>query len=250
MPKPKRTTWEEDVIGRHLREAEEKRQALIASVKVKDKPRYGRLPKKIGEIVAETGLSGGRAPKATFVLRLDSATGEFIAEHGDTLYVSLTREALQAKMNEVAKAVAAIEWTRYLVIEYVATASPQDSWRSRDEELSPRERRKKGTTIYGVRLTWEIKDFSGEIAIPGQDAVHMVRNVDDKGKPSDAQTTVDSVPANAIVFTEGRLALLKAIADTFTKIDAKLVDLFRGDAESVAAQMDAFAGKKLLPEGK
>src|SRR5271154_6438338 len=77
-------------------------KAKLEMVELRDKPKYGRHPRKIGEMVCETGVKTGyHNATAKFTLRLDGA--DFIAEHGDFWYVSTSRSALQTKMNEVAK---------------------------------------------------------------------------------------------------------------------------------------------------
>lgn len=229
----------------------EKQAALAATVVVRRKGPYGRQPRKIGEIVVDTGIKGGyRNETASFILRLDVTKGEFIAEHGDDLYVATTREALVAKMEQVGRAVLDLEWTRYLVINYKAITTESRTWRNGHPEIDLDEARKK-RSIHGMKLTWEIVEFSNPFTVPGADERYMKRDVDAKGKPSETQETVNSLPDHCVVYTKDREALLHSITEAFTSIDAKMVELFKGDLDAVAARLDAAGrGVRLLAAPK
>jgi hypothetical protein len=236
---------------------EEKLKAKLALVEVRNRPRYGRAPKKIGAIVCETGMSSGyRSQRVSFVLRLDGA--DFIAEHGDVWYVSKSREALTAKMDEVARVAVDVRFARYIELDYSAQAKPVDSWRSswREEDLDINESRKRGKArreIHGIKLQWKLVEYSNAFTLPGDDHEErfMKRDVDEKGHAEESsQTTVTKLPPGLIHYTKAREDLLRSIIEALGEIDAKLVELFRGAPEEVAARLDAKAGAPLLIQGK
>lgn len=217
--------------------------AQLALVSMRDKPGYGRPPKKIGAIVAKTGITNGyREETASFVLRLDGST--FIAEHGDVWYESKSREALQAKMEQVAKVALDLKWTRYIALDYEAFADREPGqWGYGDRELAVSEARKK-SKIMGLKLKWEIVEYSNAIQLPGDDEEqrYMKREIDEHGDPEPKQTTVTKLPDGLVPHTPEREALLKQIIQAITSLDAKLVEMFRGDPEDVAKQLDARIG--------
>jgi hypothetical protein len=228
---------------RQQRDADEKLAALLATVTTRPKGR-DRLPRKVGVITAETGIEDGyRKERATFTLRLDTGKGEFIAEHGDILYVAKTREALQAKMNEVARATVDLRWTRYLEISYRAESDRRsNSWM----DLDLGQRRKRSHRIYGLHLFWEVVEYSDEFSIPGSESKRMRREVDEDGEFVNS-STVKELPDGLVPFTTEREALLGSIVEALTALDARMVGLLRGSPNAVAARLDALtSGQKLL----
>jgi hypothetical protein len=218
-----------DFIVKQRAEAQAKLDALLATVEVKPRTKYERLPKKVGEIVVDTGLKDGhRAQTAVFTLRLNATSGEFVVEHGDMLYVAKTREALKAKMDEVGRITLSLAWTRYLEIEYKALTGHETGWST--NWLDVDERRTKKTRVNGVSLSWQIVEYTDEFSIPGQDPRRMRRAVADDGTPSDTLETADGLPDGLILWTPERLAVLRSIVDALTTVDVTMVKLFRGKA--------------------
>lgn len=256
MPKKKPTSSEIDRstwIERMQAEKAATLSAALALVEMKDKPRYGRPPKKIGTIVVKTGITNGyRDETATFTLRLDGS--DFIAEHGDVWYVSKSRDALKLKMEEVAKVALDLKWTRYIALEYEAfTTHERGSWSYSDRELSVGERRKKADKIHGLRLKWGIVEYSNAIRLPGDDDQerHMKRDVGETGTPDEKQTTVTKLPDGLVPHTPAREALLRQIIEALTKLDAKLVEMFRGSPDDVGRAIDERIGVAfMLTDGK
>lgn len=187
------------------------------------------------------------------MLRLDGA--DFIAEHGDVWYRSKSREALEAKMREVAKVAVDVQWTRYIEIDYTAEADPDgSSWRSYSDTLrldDSRGTKKKPRSIFGFSLKWKLVDYSQALRLPGDDKERfMKRDVDEDGRPSTEQETTPKLPRGLVPHTPEREAFLRSVYDAISAIDGKLVELLRGDPDEVAAKLDARSGTPLLPAGK
>ncbi len=223
-------------------------KAKLDMVEMKDKPRYGRPPRKIGEMVCDVGIkSGYREETAKFVLRLDEKAGEFIAEHGDFWYVSKSRDALKAKMDQVARVTFDLKWTRYLKVEYKATVPSRSSWHNGTTDIEVNDKREKGKPVIGISLEWEVVEFSNAIRLPGDDEDrYMYRAVDEDGKPSSSQESRNALPPGLVVHTKEREAQLKSFRDAFSVIDSKMVELFGGAPEQVARKLDAVGGPLLL----
>lgn len=227
-------------------------KAKLAMVELKDKPSYGRQPRKIGEMICDTGIKTGyRNATCSFVLRLNEKEGLFIAEHGDFWYTSKSREALQAKMDEVAKVTLNLEWTRYLHIKYEATVPATRSWMGGTTTLEVDEGRDDKTEILGIELKWDVVEYSNAIHLPGDDGERfMKREVDDDGESSTTQETVKSLPAGLVPHTKAREELLRQFRDALTTIDAKMVKLLRGSPEAIAKRLDLSNGTLLLAAPK
>lgn len=234
----------EDHRAKQKAEKDAELAAKLALVEEKTAPTYGRRPKRIGEIVVDTGVKNGyREESATFVLRLDNET--FIAEHGDIWYLSKSKAALIAKMEIVGKITLDLVWTKYIVLEYTAKTS-HDRY-DRDSEIDIGERRK-NRRVHGISLAWEVVEYSNEFTVPGGESRFMKRETDDDGETS--QEAASHLPGHRVVYTPERVALLESIVDTITGVDAKLVELFRGDEEILAKQLDRIGGAFLLAAGE
>jgi len=230
-----------------------KLQAQLALVEMRAKPGYGRAPRKIGEMVCDTGVKTGYSTAhVSFVLRLDSMSGEFIAEHGDTWYVSKSRDALKARMDLVAKITLDLKWTRYIEIEYAAQRHREDDdrWGYGDRDMDINTPRKKRDRIYQLSLKWSVVEYSQAIDLPGdKDGKRYMKRAVEDGQPSTIEESERKMPDGLVPYTEEREALLKAIVGTFKSIDAKLVELFRGEPDDVAKKLDVANGKPLLTDG-
>ena len=240
------TDWDERRKEQEIQKAAELK-AKLDMVKMASKPTYGRVPKKIGEIVCDTGLrTSYRSETARFVLRLDDKKGDFIAEHGDVWYVSKSREALQAKMDEVARVTLDIKWTRYLHVDYEAIVPCTYGGHSHID--TDESRKGYEGKIVGMQMTWEVVEFSDSIQLPGDDNDErfMKRDVDERGHVEEKMESVNHLPDNLIPYTKEREALLKSICDAFTSIDKKMCDLLKGSPEQIAKRLDAVQGPLLL----
>lgn len=209
-----------------------------------------RAPRKIGTMVCDTGFKTGyRNAGVSFVLRLDH-DGTFIAEHGDVWYCSKSRDALKAKMDQVAKVTFDLRWTRYLHVKYEAIAD-SDRWGGHTY-LKLSDKRKKDDVV-GMMLTWEVVEYSDAINLPGVGVRYMKREVTD-GKPSDNQESVPGLPDGIVEHTKEREDVLHEIQKAFSAIDEKMLSMFRGTPHHVARALDAVdaGGPRLLeaPEAK
>lgn len=244
-----------DLADRQSREKKAKHKALVDSVSVVSVNHFGsRLPRKIGTLNVDTGISNGyRQVRASYVLRMESATGQFVVEHAGVLYVANTREAIVARFEDISRIDLSLVWTRYIEIEYVVSVDSNDSWRNYDEleydELELDDARD-DRAVKSVRLTWSIVEFSAPFTIAGQEPGVMKREItiDDNGKEEASnRTKVRKLPAGLIEFTPARLATLLEIRAALTALDAKLVAVFRGGSK----KLDAISvGKLLLGDGK
>lgn len=214
-------------------------KAMLDMVETCNKPKWGRPPKKIGTMVCDTGVRVGYGTSnATFVLRLEN-DGTFIAEHGDLWYKSKSRDALKAKMDQVAKVTLDLKWERYLAVKYKAEVADSCTWRGGRGKLDIDDQRKKDTVVYGINLQWSVVEYAGPIQLPDLGERYMKRNVDEDGKPEGAQESVPKLPDGLVSYTKEREATLLRLRAALASVDAKMVELFRGAPDHVARQLDA-----------
>lgn len=232
-------------------------KAKLEMVRTENKPRYGRPPKKVGMLTCKTGVKvGWRESTVKFVLRLDDK-GRFIAEHGDLWYCSPSKEALQAKMDEVAKVMIDITWSRYIHVMYKATVPPKSPWR--EDALLDLDDDRADQEVIGVDLSWEVVEYSNRLDLLGVDAHYMKRDVGDDGEPETSQESVRELPVSLIPYTEARLETLRRIRAVLTELDVVMVRLFSGDPDAVGNRIDdlnvaapkiEFGGKTIAPPPK
>lgn len=223
-------------------------KAKLDMVETRRKTSYNRLPRKIGEMVCSTGVKNGyHDERVKFVLRLDADAGDFIAEHGDVLYVSRSREALKTKMDEVARVTLHLKWSRYLLVEYRTTV-PYESDFNSTTTLDVDAKRRADQVVFGISLRWEIVEYSDAIHLPSVGERFMKRDVDDDGEPSSVQETVIELPSGLVPYTPERERTLRRIREVLTDVDARMVKLFQGTPHAVARQLDAVNGATLLLE--
>lgn len=236
---------------KYVAEQEAKLKAMLEMVEVRPKTRYRRNHRKIGEIVCDTGVrTGYHNATARFVLRLNSSTGEFIVEHGDQEYVSKYRDALKAKMDQVAKITLDLKWKRYLLIKYKATVKSDRQWVGGEMNIDLSDQRKKERPVLGINLDWMVVEYSDAIELPGQGQRFMKRDVDVDGKASSTQETVHELPDRLVEYTKERKDVLLRLRAALGDVDARMVELFRGDPERVALMLDsAGAGVLMLAGG-
>jgi hypothetical protein len=221
-------------------------KAKLEMVSTRQKPKYGRQVRKIGTMVCNTGFKTGyRNATTSFVLRLDSDTGEFIAEHGDVQYVSKSRDALKAKMDQVAMVTIDLKWSRYLLVKYTATIPYQGNFHSTTTLTIDDPRRKNAHAVLGIHLNWELVEYSDAFELPNQGRRFMKRDVFESG-PSSSQETINELPDGLVPYTKEREAILQQLRAALASVDAKMVELFRGDPERVARRLDEMKGVSLL----
>lgn len=238
--------------ARMKEKADAELQAKLALVSIQTKRSLGsRPPRKIGFMICDTGVKTGYTnATAKFVLRLDESDGIFIAEHGDLVYISKSRDALKAKMDQVARVTFDLKWTRYLKVNYKVEVPYRDNFSSTTHLCVDEKRGKK--PILGLELTWEVVEFSDPIRLPGEDSDrYMTREVED-GRASETQESVHELPAGLVVWTKEREGFLQRVRDTFGAVDKKMVELLNGTPEQVAKRLDGVTGPLLLeaPKGK
>lgn len=223
-------------------------KAKLDMVETRPISKYGRKHRKIGEMVCKTGIkSGWREATASFVLRLDSRTGDFVAEHGDVQYVSKSRDALQAKMDEVARVTFDLKWSRYLLVDYKAEVPYKDHWSS-TTTLDIDAPRRADSAVYGIKLSWDVVEYSDAIQLPGQGERFMKREVGDDGVTCGAQETVAELPDGLVPYSKERVDTLRRIRAALADVDAKMVKLFRGTPTQVARALDSVTYEPFLLE--
>jgi len=189
-------------------------------------------------MTCSTGVKNGwHTATFDFVLRLDN-DGTFIAEHGDVWYCSKSRDALKAKMDQVAKVTLDLKWTRYLRVKYEAVV--RSDWGGHTHLDIDAERSKK-TVVLGMTLTWETVEYSDAVELPGQGQRFMKREVDDSGKPSDTQTT-EKLPDGLVPYSAEREDVLKKLREALAQVDRRMIELFRGKPDDVGERMDHLTG--------
>lgn len=222
-------------------------------------------------------------------LRLDVYDGVFHAEYEGAWYSALTKDELSAKIKQAAQKTIDVEWTRYLIVDYQADAWPLDGDSGRPcssggyETLSldddraalsggpvteTRGRGRDPSVVTSVKLNWSVCEFSSPYPCPMPEdkkkVVRMRREVDSQlddrdddgretyrevvGAPSEQED--DALPAGAVPWTAEREAFLREVLAALGKLDARMVELFRGDPDSLARRLDAAAQQdswRLLP---
>ena len=223
--------------------------------------------KKFGTITVTLLRKVGRYTNASFScdLRLDEK-GWFYAAHDGRWYKAQTQDALREELRAAVEVTADVEWTRYLVVRYKATARPVGSsgWGSyktldieddRAEELRPkRDASRWGDSeheVVGIDLAWEVKEFSTTYKRPEDGKlVQLRRDVDADGDVGEPDEQDPGLPAGAVVWSEKREAVLREVRAAIARLDARLVEFFRGEPDDLARSLDAVDATKLLPAGE
>lgn len=207
-------------------------------------------------------------------LRLDVGSGTFYATYEGQQYDAQTKDALADKIREAADKTIDVEWTRYMVVGYSAKAWPLDgdsgrpnnsgsyetlgldddrATLARDPKAERWDRRSETRVITGIDLHWEVCEMSTPYTLPEnrEKTVRMRREVDcqliDRADESEGYREVvsapseqddDSLPIGAVVWTAEREALLREILAALGKLDARMLELFSGDPDKLARQLD------------
>lgn len=251
--------------------------------------KIGKLVVRLDRVLEKTRWSGSnRHAEFQVDLRFDLSRGDFHAQHEGKWYSAATKADLEAQIKKAVERTIEIEWDRYLVVDYSATAKPLDARGlpststsnafgiDADRQELVRYRgvrgdREERRLICGLEIAWEIVDYSRPWARPEDGkTVRSQRDVsfyfkDEDGRRTGARRSKlaeqigdpverddDSLPTGAVLWTTDRERFLNEIVATLAAIDAKLVDLLRGDADELAAKLDSLAGdpSRLLPPGR
>jgi hypothetical protein len=202
-------------------------------------------------------------------MRVDDVAGEFIAVVNDegnrvSYYTSKTRADLVEFMTELAKELHVIEWRRYIVVEYSATFEGDGNDYHLGEELptdvsaDSKSKRKKrqavADRVRAIRLSWEVWDYSTQPLDRPADGWRQGgkflrrRRVLESGKPGHPEWTWDeTLPAGVMPYSPERLKVLEEIQRALGKLDARMREFLAGNADALAARIDAMtdAGRLL-----
>ena len=226
--------------------------------------------KKIGKLIVTLDRKKTRHKWASLdiELRFDISTGTFWSQFEGNWYHADTKAGLAEQIKTAATKTLSIEWKRYIQISYEAKAWPIEDEKSgrpatdgRFHEFDIEDDRNKfghGSdeddryAICGIELHWSLCEISEPYALP-EDAKKIVRAKrdigvwhfgDDKGKEKiDEPREWDDaeLPAGTMLWTPEREALLVEVIGALGKLDARLVELFSGDADQLAAKIDTAA---------
>jgi len=226
--------------------------------------------KKIGTLVVQLDRKKTRYKWASInvELRFEIANGTFYAQYEGNWYSAATKDALEEQIKVAATKALSIEWKRYIQINYEAQGWPIADKKSGrpmrsgqyhtfqiDEHRSKNVRSRaedEQYTICAVELHWTICEISEPYTLPedpnkrvrARRSVDIERWGEDLGKekigdPEEWEN--DGLPIGTLLWTPEREALLVEIVTAFGKLDARLLELFSGDAKQLAAKIDAAA---------
>jgi hypothetical protein len=204
-------------------------------------------------------------------LRFEITNGTFHAQYEGNWYAAKTKDALSEQIKAAATKSLSIEWKRYIQISYEAQGWPIEDEKSGrpatsgqyhsyslddartkfDDRITTANTREKHV-ICAVELHWSICEISEPYALPEEPKklVRAKRSVDiwrwgadvGKEKIGDPEEWEDDVlPIGTLLWTPEREALLAEVLAALGKLDARLVDLFSGDAKQLAEKIDAAA---------
>jgi hypothetical protein len=234
--------------------------------------------KKVGKVAVKLDrqITRYRRAEISVELRLDS-NGVFHAKYESQWYEAATQSELTEKIRKAAERTIDLEWTRYLIVQYEATAWPEDGDTgrpestggyetlsldddrgklARDPEAVKLSHRLRDRVITSIDLHWVICDFSQPYALPEDKrrTARMRRDIDMQrvlpdeddgdctyreviGSPEEQGS--DALPVGAVPWTAEREALLRDILKALGRLDARMVALFGGDPDRLARQLDA-----------
>jgi len=227
-----------------------------------------RPGKKIGILTVKLDRKKTRYKWASVdvELRFEMANGTFHAIYEGNLYAAKTKDDLSAQIKAAATKALSITWKRYIQIDYEAEGHPIDDEKSGRTAINGQyhtfeidhDRSKFGRghdendkfAINAIKLQWVICEISEPYPLP-EDPKKLIRakreiNIrhygSDQGEEQlgDPQEWDDDVlPPGTLLWTPEREAVLVEIVTAIGKLDARLVDLFRGDAAELAGKIDA-----------
>ena len=203
-------------------------------------------------------------------LRFEITHGTFHAQYEGNWYSAKTKDDLAEQIKAAATKALSIEWKRYIQINYEAQGWPiedeksgrpatsgqyhtydLDDDRTKFDSMVSRRKDIKHA-ICAIELHWTICEISEPYALPEdpKKLVRAKREVDvwtwgsDMGKEKigDPQEWEDAVlPPGTLLWTPEREAVLVEVINALGKLDARLLELFVGDAETLAGKIDAAA---------
>lgn len=204
-------------------------------------------------------------------LRFEMTRGTFHAQYEGNWYSAKTKDELAEQIKIAATKSLSIEWTRYIQISYEAQGWPiedensgrpatsgqyhtyglDDDRTKFDDRITTANTREKHV-ICAVELHWSICEISEPYALPEEPRklVRSQRSVDvwrwgadiGKEKIGEPQEWEDAVlPPGTLLWTPEREAVLAEIVAALGKLDARLLELFTGDADKLAGKIDAAA---------
>ncbi|HSX22398.1 MAG TPA: hypothetical protein VLE97_06435 [Gaiellaceae bacterium] len=199
-------------------------------------------------------------------LRFEMKRGTFHAQYEGNWYEAKTQDELSDQIKAAATKALSIEWKRYIQIDYEAEGHPIEDPKSGRPAISGtyhtfeinEDRSKFGRgrdenepfAICAVKLQWTICEISEPYALPEEPRklVRARRPVSIRDYGSDRGTEQigdqeewedDVLPPGTLLWTPEREAVLVEILAALGRLDAKLVDLFRGDENILAGKIDA-----------
>jgi hypothetical protein len=226
--------------------------------------------KKIGvlEVMLDRKKTRYQQASVNVELRFDITHGTFWASYEGRWYDADTKDGLAEKIKVAATKALSVEWKRYIQVNYEAEGFPiADETSGRpamhgtyhtfaiDHDRSKfgrgRDENEK-FAICSVKLQWSICEISEPYALPEEPRkrVRARREVDvwawgpDTGKEKigDPEEWEDDVlPPGTLLWTAEREALLRMVIEALGGLDARLVELFSGNADQLAGKIDAAA---------
>lgn len=202
-------------------------------------------------------------------LRFEITHGTFHAQYEGNWYSAKTKDDLAEQIKAAATKSLSIEWKRYIQISYEAQGWPIEDEKSGrpatsgqyhtydldddrakfDERVTTAGVREKHA-ICAIELHWTICEISEPYALPEEPKklVRAKRSVEvwrwgadvgtEKiGEPEEWED--DVLPSGTLLWTAEREALLAEVVASLGKLDARLLELFSGDAPALAAKIDA-----------
>jgi hypothetical protein len=225
--------------------------------------------KKIGKLTVKLDRKKSRYQwvEVEVELRFDIKDGTFWSQYEGVWYHAETKAALSEQIKDVATKALSIEWKRYIQISYEARSWPIEDVKSRrpacngqfkeldlhDRSKAPKlskfDRDDAEYVVCGLELHWSICEISEPYPLP-EDSKKMVRakrevgvwhygtekGQEHIGEPREWDDA--ELPAGTLLWTPDREAVLAEVVAALGKLDARLVELFAGDAETLAARID------------
>lgn len=191
-------------------------------------------------------------------LKIDADRGVFIAIDGDHYFEASTKDELTRFMSARARASRQITWKRYIVIKYEADGPGDFGNRRRLGQKDKIEPNVEGLIddVGGVRLDWEIADYSDPITVPGQTCARIkVRHVFEARGSEERQVGHErwhfegKLPPGAIPFSEEALTTLKRLRHGLGTIHLAINALLVGTPEEIAARLADPGSQRLLGSG-
>jgi hypothetical protein len=204
-------------------------------------------------------------------VRFEITNGTFHAQYEGNWYSAKTKDDLAEQIKVAATKALSIEWKRYIQISYKAQGGPIEDEKSGRSATSgqyhtydlddDRTKFDDRITSAGIRdkhaiceieLHWTICEISEPYVLPEEPKklVRAKRSVEiwrwgsdvGKEKIGEPEEWEDNVlPSGTLLWTPEREALLAEIVASLGKLDARLLELFTGDALALAAKIDAAA---------